>query len=314
MKIYHFTKVPLERSSRICSQYNLLSGNSIIIDNNLFNNLIKLKGQTIIFHQQAMLFFLLYSLVVNIFYSKSDKNNIIYDMHDLIIFDYGGVIRFLRACLIASLEQFVMLFNFKVITVSCGLANVVKEKYNKDALVVYNFPLNFITEFSKFKDNKNNILNKICYFGIIDEKRIPVDIFKRLSVTYAEKIDIFGYVSPASNFKVEGFDFLSYKGEFSPNNMNFLNNYNILLFATDKELNLNYKYCMPNKIFQAVAFNLDIYISDFYEEINLTFDECRVDDEIALKNNLIRLSSYKMKNRLDQLYLTSKENFLKVVG
>ena len=134
MKIYHVTKVSLEKSSRVLSQYNLLSEKSIVLDGDkIYSVLSKLKGQTIIFHQQATIYFLLYSLIINIFHNKNNKNNIIYDMHDLIIFNYGGIVRFLRACMIAGLEKFIMLFNFKVITVSCGLANVVKKKYNKDA-------------------------------------------------------------------------------------------------------------------------------------------------------------------------------------
>lgn len=315
MTIYHVTKVPLKRSSRVSAQCGLFPDQSVVIDiYTIYTSLRKIKGETIIFHQQASLFYLFYAILLNFFYSSKNKNNIIYDMHDLIIFDHGGIKRYLRAFFILFLERAIMLFDFKIITVSVGLADLIKRKYNKEALVVYNFPLNFANDIScsYFDQRENN--NKICYFGIIDEKRIPLDIFRKVSFSCNKKIDIFGYVSPISKFKVEDFDFLNYKGAFSPNNMDFLTNYSVLLFATDQELNLNYKYCMPNKVFQAVAYNLDLYISEFYEEINKTFKNCRVDDKIANQHGLIRLSSSKMKSRLVELQCESNKNFLKVIG
>lgn len=316
MRIIHVTKVPLERSSRIVSQIDLFPGNSEVIYLDSFYKsikcLLRIKNHTIVFHQQASLVAMLITIVFN--FILRNKNNIIYDMHDLVIFDYAGFYMRLRACFIFILEKVVMLSNVKVITVSYGLAKVIKKKYNKQALVVYNFPQNYK---GKSTTNKEVGLNSVvsCYFGIIDEKRIPLKFFEKISILTHKPVDIYGYISPVSKFTFDGVDFLSFKGHFNPKDMEFLKNYNLLVFVTDKKLNLNYKYCMPNKVFQAVENGLDLLVSDFFEEIISTFNEAIEPNFIATEINGVKyLSCAKVSERLDDLFLISQRNFLSIVG
>lgn len=317
MAIYHVTKVPLERSSRVSSQINFFPDSSHVVELKSLRESIKilskLQGDTIVFHQQASLVCMLIFLLISSF-NKRD-NEIIYDMHDLVIFDYAGFVRRLRACIIYILEFFVMQFNFKIITVSNGLAKIIKERYGKDAIVVYNFPLDYKENtFSIMQDY--NEFKKLCYFGIIDEKRIPLSLFKRVSsLNKGERIDVYGYISPVSNFSFSSLDFLNYKCEFEPRDMSFLNNYNVLVFVTDQELNLNYKYCMPNKIFQALNYGMDILVSDFFEEIVETFLDANQKDNIFSSIESVKyLSAEKMSKKLDQLYIQSKSNFISVMS
>lgn len=316
MTIYHVTKVSLERSSRVSSQINIFPDSSCVIElKNLRQSikfLSKLNGDTIIFHQQASLVCMLLFLLFSLF--KKRKNEIVYDMHDLIIFDYAGFSRRLRACLIYALEFFVMQFDFKVITVSNGLAKIIKKRYGKDAYVVYNFPLNYKVSNFTLKQVESED-RKLCYFGIIDEKRIPLNLFKRVSsLSKGERVDVYGYISPVSNFSFSGIDFLNYKFEFKPSDMSFLKDYNLLVFVTDQDLNLNYKYCMPNKIFQALTYGMDILVSDFFEEIVETFFDANKENHIFSSIEGVKyLSAEKMSLKLDQLYIQSKSNFISVI-
>ncbi|MCH7337297.1 hypothetical protein [Acinetobacter sp. NIPH 2699] len=316
MAIYHVTKVPLEKSSRVLSQLNIFPDNSHVIELRNLRETLKylsvLRGETIIFHQQASLVCMLLFIFFN--FINKRENRIIYDMHDLVIFDYSGLFRRVRACLIYVLEFIVTKFDFKIITVSNGLAKTIKKRYGRDACVVYNFP-------SDYKENNFSLDSacsenkKICYFGIIDEKRIPVKLFKEVSeLNGGGNIDVYGYISPVSNFSFSGVEFLSYKGEFKPNNMSFLNNYNVLVFVTDQELNLNYKYCMPNKIFQALTYGMDILVSDFFEEIVETFSEAKEENNMFDSINGVKyLRADKMSKKLDQLFIQSKSNFISVI-
>lgn len=317
MSVYHVTKVPLERSSRVLSQIDLAySESKVIFLDDFFSKMrfiLDLKGETIIFHQQASLLAMILTIIFNII--KNNKNNIIYDMHDLVIFDYAGIFMRLRACLIFILEKIAMLFNIKVITVSHGLAKVIKKRYNKNALVVYNFPKNYVPRSgNRKKDSNSNFVNP-CYFGIIDEKRIPLKIFEEISNKSLKKIDVYGYVNSISKFSFSNLNFLNYKGKFSPENMDFLKEYNLLLFVTDKSLNLNYKYCMPNKVFQAVNYGLNLLVSDFFEEIISTFNDAIEPYFFASEiNGLKYLSCVKVSEKLDDLFLISQRNFLSIVG
>lgn len=316
LTIYHVTKVPLERSSRVLSQIDLAPENSKVIYLDSFfkalKNLFKIKNQTIVFHQQASLLAMLITLIFRFFLRS--KNNIIYDMHDLVIFDYAGFYMRLRACFIFFLERIAMFSNVKVITVSYGLAKVIKQRYNKEALVVYNFPKNYKTK-SFLKKRSELYSLKPCYFGIIDEKRIPLKVFEKISKITGRKVDIYGYINPVSNFSFQDIDFLSYKGRFNPKDMSFLEDYNLLVFVTDRDLNLNYKYCMPNKLFQAIESGLDVLVSEFFEEIVFTFKDAAVSHFIASEVNGVRyLSCTKVLERLDDLFLISERNFLSIVG
>ncbi|NWK62071.1 hypothetical protein HYI12_05645 [Acinetobacter sp. SwsAc3] len=316
MKIIHVTKVPLDRSSRVLSQINLGSYDyEVLYLDNFFESIkaiFKLRNQNIIFHQQATLVVMIFAAFLNLF--LKNKNNIIYDMHDLVIFDYAGLYMKLRACLIFILEKFAMLFNIQVMTVSYGLAKIIKQRYNKEALVVYNFPQNYKTK-SFLKKRPELYSLKPCYFGIIDEKRIPLKIFEKISKITERKADIYGYISPVSKFSFQDIDFLSYKGRFNPKDMSFLEDYNLLVFVTDRDLNLNYKYCMPNKLFQAVESGLDVLVSEFFEEIVFTFKDAVVSHFIASEVNGVKyLSCNKVLERLDDLFLISERNFLSIVG
>ncbi len=316
MSIYHVTKVPLERSSRVLSQIDLAySESKVIFLDDFFAKMkfiLKIKGETIIFHQQASLLAMILTIIFNII--KNNQNNIVYDMHDLVIFDYAGIYMRLRACLIFILEKTAMLFNIKVITVSHGLAKVIKKRYNKDALVVYNFPKNYVLGSVGEKNSKSDFINP-CYFGIIDEKRIPLKLFEEISKKSLKKIDVYGYINSISKFSFSNLDFLNYKGKFSPENMGFLKEYNLLLFVTDKSLNLNYKYCMPNKVFQAVNNGLDLLVSDFFEEIVSTFNEAIEPDFFASEiNGLKYLNCVKISEKLDNIFLISQRNFLSIIG
>lgn len=318
MTIYHVTKVPLERSSRILSQIDLaLYDSEVLYLDGFFKSikfLLKLRNQNIIFHQQASLIAMIITIIFNVFIRN--KNNIIYDMHDLVIFDYAGFYMRLRACFIYLLEKIVMLSNVKVITVSYGLAKIIKERYNKEAIIVYNFPENYMVQSSVNQSEKVSSGSiSPCYFGIIDEKRIPLNIFDKISKIIEEEVDIYGYISPVSKFSFDGLDFLSYKGCFNPKDMEFLKSYNLLIFVTDKELNLNYKYCMPNKVFQAVSNGLDLLVSDFFEEIIFTFNGTIVPHFITSDiSGMKYLSCAKVSERLDDLFLISKRNFLSILG
>lgn len=318
MRVIHVTKVPLNRSSRILSQIDIAPYDSeVLYLDDFFKSikfLLKLRNQNIIFHQQASLMVMIMIIVFNSF--LKNKNNIIYDVHDLVIFDYAGIYMRLRACFIYLLERIVMLSNVKVITVSYGLAKIIKERYNKEALIVYNFPENYTGQSSVNNSEKVGLdFIRPCYFGIIDEKRIPLNIFDKISKIIKRKVDIYGYVSPISKFSFNEAEYLSYKGRFNPNDMKFLKNYNLLIFVTDKELNLNYKYCMPNKVFQAVENGLDLLVSDFFEEILLTFNDTIVPHVLTSDiSGMKYLSCAKVSERLDDLFLISERNFLSILG
>lgn len=265
----------------------------------------KRENSVFFFHQQRLLPFLCILLICR---PKLVKY-IVYDVHDLIDEDARSISLAMRNKVLAWLESFVVKRGVRLITVSQGLADLLELRYFKRSIVIYNA--------CKIGDIERNIVEssfprsmKLCYFGIVDEFRIPVNLYSRLVDFFqCEKIDIFGYVSRISSFRPDSYECISYKGVFSPDDLGFLQGYDALVFVNESELNDNYRYCLPNKLFQCASAGLGLVTTTFFVELvrDLPFKNLGLNNSVG--DSLVYIESKDVYNLACMLYGKSKKEF-----
>lgn len=226
------------------------------------------KNDAFVFHAQSSLPYLLFFYVcAKIMRSKA---RIVYDIHDL--HEWLPSYRILsrsgfRFFILQMLEHFsFLLHGINKITVSNGLAQLMAGKYNKSLPIVVRNTSGHASLFKPTHRKKNTIV----YFGI--KEHAPVRVMRKL-ISSGVDIHLYGRGMTAdwlnevfgqSIERVKVFD------DFDPNDLSFLGYYKVLiLYPSEKKL--NYRYAMPNKLFQAIDHGLSAVVSDCFEEILQTF-------------------------------------------
>lgn len=277
-KIIHFYRADANKSSRIFSQLQLDDGEVLdelrLLDFKVFFRFLRSKKNDVfIFHQQSSLVNLFLCVFLNLFFNKI---KLIYDMHDLLEYDGASSLKSKISFYIFSiLEKVVFISAVKVITVSDGLSRICYLKYKKRPTVFYNIPaFDFHIDNGCIRKSKNKDRNFV-YFGLINEKRLPVSLLeylKKKGVT----VDVYGIFDTNLTYKrifsrYEKDKVLNYKGEYSPETIIELVStykYSLVYFPST---NVNIRFCLPNKLFQSLAAGTKCIVSNNLAEVSVKF-------------------------------------------
>jgi hypothetical protein len=234
---------------------------------------------SLVFHSQSSLPYLSVALLSKKILMKPNVQ-LIYDMHDLHVRgsnqNLWHKLRYdvFRHYLIAAFE--VMVFktsSIRKMTVSDGLARIVAERYGIKKPTIVRSVLNpkFFPggEISEDAASEAKFRRVLLYFG--QKERAPDRGTVRALLAKGIELHIYGrdITDLARDYngvsRVPGQ--LKLFGEYIPHNLNFLQGYSFL-FLWHPELNgENYRYSLPNKLFQALAGGLSLIVSKNFLEI-----------------------------------------------
>lgn len=289
----------------------------------------KRNKSTFVFHAQASLPYLIFFwfLIVVIF---RINHKLVYDIHDLHEKDdwsigfKGFKTSLLRYHVFLQMEKFVFsIKRIQKITVSEGLAATMAVKYNAPKpLVVYNISLSDSSE--------NNVVKKLpasnlLYFGT--RERVPLNLIHEIHGCGCE-LHIYGrgitrdwlseHVPESLLSCVKIF------GEYHPSDLNFIRNYAVTLIYSPGVETLNFKFSMPNKLFQALQAGASVLVSSNFAEMYSSFPNLGGAVGILSPGDLLSsieetLSRrppeyYKLlKGELDAVYTESRRKYLSAV-
>lgn len=279
----------------------------------------------LVFHSQSSLIYLHIFRLLSLLLRKKNFN-IIYDIHDLNELEpciqYSTPYHYLRYGII---RHHILRFlenlcfqdrNVKVITVSSGLALVLSRTYkvNKMPTVVLNISSVVNSQLPSHQTFKYE--NAFLFFG--QKERFPTDLVALINKS-GIKLHIYGrgfsqkWIEenfPSDHACIEFF------GPYSPEKLDFLYNYKVLLIYAPHYKSLNYKYSLPNKLFQALSHGLSVFVSSNFQEMLSMFEDIpgsvspiEADNLISYFSDIISVRgefyTHKIRQRLEQLYLES---------
>jgi len=242
----------------------------------------------------------------------------IYDMHDLHEVKWIGSIwhkfrySLIRGWLLGFMERIVFQLNsIKKMTVSNGLACIVAEKYETEKPnIVRN-----ISYFDEVLDvSTKSFENRLVYFG--QKKRAPMEAFLDSVIKNGLSMDLHGRDIPELNmgqcvFSDIGGSMIQYQGAYSPDDLYFLREYDVLVLWRPDDSSLNYRFSLPNKVFQAMWFGMSVIVSANFEEITELFKDVPgavyiLRDPLELPVGLIELKQFRGGDYIERI-----QSFLK---
>lgn len=282
-------------------------------------------GDTFVFHSQSSLPYLIAAYLASLFFGKLIKY--VYDIHDLHessatagVFSRDNV----RYLILGIFEYLVFrVHRIRKITVSIGLAIEMAKRYKcSRPSVVYNISSSNLQQRQR---NQLDVKKPVVFFGTAE--RVPISLLPKLESSsfglhiYGRGITI-EWVKEVAGLK-ESKNIATF-GEYNPKDMSFLQSYDYLLIYAPENYSLNFRYSMPNKLFQALAAGLTVLVSDNFHEMLSSFSDVTpaviavndtnlmtVIDNIALK----RTDKYfdTISSRLNILYEESKSSYCNVL-
>ena len=294
MRTFHVAKFNCYSSSRVMMQ-SRWDNKSFFIQSNKYpgyENIIFLNYRNvlmianslgpkdnIIFHSQSSLPFLIFVIL----FSKTNTKQLLYDIHDLNVIKNEWNYSKIRGFIMHALEYFVLkIMRVQSMIVSKGLAIIVQRRFKvKRPLVVRNIS----AKFPKNLPLRISTLNRGVYFGTFD--RLDDSFFEKL-YQGNHRIDIYGRFNHGKPSKImtnainDGL--VNNCGEYYPEKMNFLNNYDFLYYNI-RPYDINYRFAAPNKFFQALAYGLVLLTPPGYSELACVLNK-QPGLHFILQNNL----------------------------
>jgi|GEM_PF-2329078 len=267
-----------------------------------------------IFHEQAGLpYLVLFRLINRIrgIYSCT----MVYDMHDLHErVEYKSIFKkirydFIRYHLLGLLEKVV--FNdraIKKVIVSDGLARIVAKRYKTKNPTVVKSACNTVysaQQLAKFnRDSK-----AIIYFGAL--KHSPLRLIDYVQEAGLE-LHFFGRdinaVSLGNKLGRPLPNCVKYFGEYTPSNLKFLTGYRYLIMYHPDNVKINYRYSLPNKIFQAISHGISVIVSNNFEEMIKTFKNVPGAVKVLHSPNDLKSCTQELENLQSGSYWTEITN------
>lgn len=267
-----------------------------------FKNIVKLavknkKNSVIVFHAQSSLPYLIIFLLTTIIF-RQNKFSITYDIHDLHEnskeSDFIKVVRYEigRYYILKLFEKIVFkVKSIKKITVSTGLSKIMASKYSADnPCVVRNIAL---TSGAKNIFGKHEHDKALLFFGTTE--RVPLELVPKIYEVGME-LHLFGRGITENWLRGrvldKYLDSVKVFGAYSPDKLEFLDHYNLLLIYAPNNLSLNFRYSLPNKLFQALERGVSVLVSKNFEEILALFED--VPGAVGILNEDDLLASIKV--------------------
>lgn len=230
----------------------------------------KQRFSAIVFHMQSSVPYLLLALAAR--FLTGTRVVLVYDIHDLNEWPAAGpaYMRF-RFCSFWVLEGIAIRCADRVLTVSRGIASIYYGRYRRPLTVVYNAPAMVSAQPGPASGSREGLV----YFGLINKTRLPRHVIDAIS-DLGMRVDVYGilyendpeYLSWLDE-KVKG-GCVRLMGRYSANSLQFLSGYSFALLVFEQgELNL--RYCLPNKLFQAILHGLPCVVSHELVECRMKF-------------------------------------------
>jgi hypothetical protein len=230
-----------------------------------------------VFHAQSSLPYLVFARWICLLIAKRSPI-MVYDMHDLHEkrqhyptqwqhLRYG----WLRHGILQALERIAFKDSrVRKITVSTGLAKVVSERYRfPEPTVVRSVPPT--TWSAKDLSEKSLANNALLYFGT--PNHLPVELFDRIPESGYE-LHFYGRgITPSLLTGICSAGTLSSFqcfGPYSPDDLSFLLEYRYLVLYRPHDRSTNYRFSLPNKLFQGMNAGLSFIVSENFEELTET--------------------------------------------
>ncbi len=167
-----------------------------------------------------------------------------------------------------------------VITVNKSIADIYSKKYNVDVKIIKNFPnkLEDFTPLSKKELGIDTIGKYIILQGAgINVDRGAEELVKAMLDVNNVKLLIIGSgdVIPQLKLEVENGNYndkIIFIEKQNPERLKSYTYYAELGLSLDKDTNLNYKYSLPNKIFDYINLSVPVLVSDLIEVSRIVKD------------------------------------------
>ena len=283
------------------------------------------NADVVIFHAQSALPYLAIAFLLKKVFNLQGRY--VYDIHDLHEHSpevNGSIKSFLRFYLFLTLEYFLLnVDQIKKITVSSGLARTMGARYScKEPVVVRNISLSPTKPKIRARETQSDA---IVFFGI--RERVPIDAIPILESEgyhlhlYGRGIDHDWLSQEIASYDKKNIHCF---GEYSPNDLSFLEKYRIALIYAPKDDSLNFKYSLPNKLFQSLAAGLTVLVSENFEEMISLFSDVphavvpvnllNLAETIASVKSKGIVDGYLIQRKIEGIYFESRRNYLNVVG
>ncbi|MDZ4190366.1 MAG: hypothetical protein U1D25_19955 [Hydrogenophaga sp.] len=292
----------------------------------LLQSIIKYRKEAyFIFHGQSSLpyLFLAWVFIRGLNMSAIKLTYDVHDLHEKPKKEDGNVRSLIRFYIFYYIEKYIFSRNrIKKITVSVGLANEMQKIYGSSKpTIVYN-----VSGMMRPSNTCVKLNNSLLYFGTAG--RFP---FLLLDAIQASGIDlhVYGRGMNSEWMISEGYakyvDNVTFFGAYSPDDLSFIHRYKCLVIYAPNDISLNFKYSMPNKLFQALGSGLSVVVSSNFSEMIETFSAIRgavisIDPE-SVQNDMRRLTSGMNRESIEQslafvesLKLSSIENYKFALG
>tara|TARA_R110001599_G_scaffold68408_9_gene192724 strand:- start:4928 stop:5893 length:966 start_codon:yes stop_codon:yes gene_type:complete len=263
---------------------------------NIFWIILGLKEEdALIYHAQSSLPYLVFSKIFCFFLIK--KNIFVYDVHDLHedSNDESLYVK-LRYLIFLWLEFFIFkIRSIRKMTVSRGLSCVISSKYRvEEPVVVYNCSVECADYINALNDRSESIL----FFGT--KERFPIallDVIQDSDMTLSFYGRGVNYEWLSEINKCYDRSLVNIYGEYSPDNLNFVSEYKVALNFFPENNSLNFKYSLPNKLFQAIGMGTTVIVSENFHEMIDLFSEIKYAVVSATEDSFTDVVSDIVKNR-----------------
>lgn len=260
------------------------------------------------------------TLIANYFASKFTKAKLIYDCHEYFTEVPELVNRPTIKKVWCTIEKMIMPKLKTVFTVSSSIADVYSNKYNINVKVLRNVPL--LNEQVENIDNLQLNDNKmLIYQGAINLGRGIELLIKAMQYVNDAELYIFGEGDIGSLIKtlikdLKLQDKVHYKGRVPLEKLRFYTQQADLGFSLERNLGLNYRYALPNKVFDYIHAHVPVLVSNLIEMKRLVEEysvgevtNAKNEKELANKINLMLANKEQLK-----IYKQNTEKAIKVLN
>lgn len=225
-----------------------------------------------IFHAQSSLPYIMLAMLLKLI--GKVKASYIYDIHDLNEYPGEGAPNYLklRYLVLYVIEGIVLSSSFvRAMTVSNGIANILMGRAHKNSIsVVRSIPM---SKGGTCCRHPSSDKVKLVFFGT--GERAPLNCLDEIRRS-GFSVDLYGegFCEGLKLVLQNNGDVAKYKGPYSPNDINFLFSYDYLLMVSDIKSN-NFRYSLPNKLFQSFAYGIIPILSPTFEEAISLFSDIK---------------------------------------
>lgn len=213
------------------------------------------------------------TLIPNYLVSKIQNKPLVFDSHELFSEVPELVNRPLIKFIWGKIEDYFIPKLKYNITVSDSIANYYLQKYNSHFEVIRNVPIKKEVEDDKATNIKLNN-NAIIYQGALNKGRGIELMIETMSYLNDVTLYIVGTGDISDDLKqlVKSKDLskkIYFLGKVLPNELAKITKQASVGISLEEDLGLNYRYALPNKLFDYIQAKIPVLVSDFPEMKNL---------------------------------------------